>query len=137
MALRWHKKPLSRTDAQQPTRGYRVPYLRFTKSKNPQNVQIWFRNTFFAGMVWTNGFFGNHAVEETSVRFRVTILGVFKGNRMMKITHDSNRCRNHNTPNTWLHYDDATLADFAAQNLAGRAAEVLLDINGNYHFNIS
>lgn len=136
MALRWHKRSLSKTDAQQPTRGYPVAYLRFTQSKHPQNVQTWFRNTFFTGAIWNNGFFGNHAVERTSVRFRVTILGVLKGFRTMTVTHDSSRCQNNNTPNTWLHYDQATLADFAAQNLTGRAVEVVLDDAGVYNFNI-
>lgn len=136
MPLTWWKQ-LSVTDAQRPTTGRLVPYLRFTKAKNPQDNQTWFRHVFFAGEPWVNGHFGRHAVEQVDVDFEVTILGQNKGVRTMRITHDDTRQDNNNTPNTWLHYDDDTLADFHAQNLAHRIVRVSKSDAGVYSFTIS
>ncbi len=41
----------------------------------------------------------------------------------MHVTHDSSRENNNNTPNTWLHYDTATLADLNATNYTGKVAK--------------
>ena len=136
MPLTWSKR-LSRTDAQRPTRGRVVPYLRFTKANNPQDNQTWFRNVFFAGAPWANGFFGKHSVERVDIDFRVSILGQNCGTRTMTVTHDDTRQDNNNTPNTYLHYDDATLADFNAQNLAGRIVRVTRSDAGVYSFTIA
>lgn len=135
MPLRWSKR-LSRTDAQRPTKGRIVPYLRFTKSNNPQDNQAWFRQVFFAGEHWVAGFFGRHPVETVDVDFVVTILGQAMGTRTMMVTHDDTRQGNKNTPNTYLHYDDATLADFNAQNLANRVVTVSKSDDGVYAFTI-
>ena len=136
MPLTWYKK-LSVTDAQRPTSGRLVPYLRFTKAKNPQDTQTCFRDVFFVGANWTNGHFGRHAVEQTEVDFDVVILGQAMGLRRMMVTHDNTRQDNNNTPNTWLHYDDDTLADFHSQNLAGRVVRVTKSDAGVYSFTIS
>ena len=117
--MKW-SKVLTATDAQQPTKGRRVPYLRFIRGRNPHNNQTWFRNTFFNGQNWTPGRFGEHAVEQCTVPIEVSIAGVLKGTRSFVVTHDSNRMGNNNTPNTWLHYDPATLSDFGQANLQGR-----------------
>lgn len=53
--MKWSKK-LSKTDAQQPTKGYPVQYLRFTRSRNPQDNQSWFKQTLFAAETWVNSF---------------------------------------------------------------------------------
>lgn len=134
--LMWSKR-LSRTDAQRPTQGRIVPYLRFTKANNPQDNQTWFRQVFFAGAPWVNGFFGRHPVETVNIDFVVTILGQNRGVRTMMVTHDDNRQDNNNTPNTYLHYDNATLADFDAQNLAGRIVTVSRSPTGAYLFTIT
>tara|TARA_R110002020_G_scaffold48286_2_gene137619 strand:- start:933 stop:1100 length:168 start_codon:yes stop_codon:yes gene_type:complete len=55
----------------------------------------------------------------------------------MTVTHDDTRQDNNNTPNTYLHYDDATLADFNAQNLAGRIVRVTRSDAGVYSFTIA
>lgn len=136
MPLRW-SKVLSRTDAQRPTQGRIVPYLRFTKANNPHNNQTWFRHVFFGGQNWVNGFFGRHPVETVNIDFAVSVLGQNMGNRTMMVTHDDNRQDNNNTPNTYLHYDDATLADFQAQNLAGRTVTVSRSDQGAYSFTIN
>ena len=54
----------------------------------------------------------------------------------MMVTHDDTRQDNNNTPNTYLHYDDDTLADFNAHNLAGRIATVSRSDIGIYSFRI-
>jgi hypothetical protein len=131
MPLAWSKK-LSKTDAQRPTRGRVVPYLRFTKANNPQDNQTWFRNVFFAGENWVNGFFGRHPVETVDIPFEATILGQHMGTRIMTVTHDDN-----NTPNTYLHYDNATIADFHARNLEGRVVTVSKSDAGVYAFTIT
>lgn len=136
MPLSWSKR-LSRTDAQRPTQGRIVPYLRFTKANNPQDNQTWFRSVFFAGAAWVNGVFGRHPVETVNIDFRVSILGQNRGPRTMMVTHDDTRQDNNNTPNTYLHYDAATLADFHAQNLAGRTVTVAKTDAGVYSFTIA
>ena len=135
MPLKWSKK-MSRTDAQQRTQGYPVPYLRFTQSRHPQSVQTWFRQVFFAGAHWKPGFFGENPVEEAHVPFRVTINGVARGMRSMMVTHDGNRQQNHNTPNTYLHYDAKTRAELEVTNMSGRTVTVERDDNGVYHFTV-
>jgi hypothetical protein len=117
----------------QPTQGWPVAYMRFTKSGNPQDNQTWFRQTFFAQQNWHGGFFGRHQVEQCVVPIDVTILGQHKGIRDFLVTHDPNRAKNHSTPNTYLHYDVATQADFSQTNLVGRRFEIR---SNNGHFEI-
>lgn len=90
MTLQWSKN-LSLTDAQQETKGRLVPYLRFTKSNHHEDTQKWFREVFFKEAAWKKGYFGKHAVEEASVKFRVSIQGKYRGERIMKLTHDYDR----------------------------------------------
>lgn len=130
-------KTLSRTDAQQPTSGRLVPYLRFTKGRNPQDNQTWFRTTFFGGHGWHNGHFGQNAVETKDVDFIVTIQGRRLGVRTMSVTHDDNRQNNNNTPNTYLHYDNQTAADLRRTNLTGHRVIVGRDASGAYTFTIN
>jgi hypothetical protein len=108
----------------QPTNGWPVPYMRFTKSGNPQNNQTWFRQILFAGQNWQAGVFGHHNVEQCVASINVIILGQLKGVRDFLVTHDPNRAQNNNTPNTYLHYDIATQSDFLNTNLVGRWFEI-------------
>lgn len=133
--MRWWKR-MSATDAQQPTSGRIVPYLRFIRGKNPHYNQTWFRQFFFGGLNWGPGFFGQHAVEQSTVAMDVSIAGKYKGTRTFLVTHDSSRMLNNNTPNTWLHYDAATLADLNAVNTAGMIFSVEY-LNGVYKLDIS
>lgn len=119
--MKWSKK-LSITDAQQKTSGYKVPYLRLTKGRNPQDNQTWFRNTMLAGEAWTPGVFGQHHVEQCHIDVDVTIAGQPRGTRKFLITHDGSRMGNNKAPNTWLHYDTATIADLNAVNYTGSTA---------------
>lgn len=115
----WIKK-MSRTDAMQPTRGWPVPYMRFTKSGNPQNNQTWFRQNLFGQQNWQPGHFGQNAVEKCVAKINVIILGQQKGLRDFLITHDPHRAQNNSTPNTYLHYDTATQSDLLQNNHTGR-----------------
>jgi hypothetical protein len=116
--MHWSKE-MSVTDAQQPTTGRVVPYMRFTKSGNPQDNQTWFRNTLFAGEKWRNSSFGSHPVERCDVKIDVSIAGQNMGPRDFFVTHDSTRMNNNSTPNTWLHYDQNTLVDLKNINTTG------------------
>ena len=131
----WSKK-MSRTEAMQPTHGWPVPYMRFTKSGNPQNNQTWFRQTLFVNQNWHAGVFGKHKVAQCVVPIDVTILGAKKGVRNFMITHDSSRAKNNSTPNTYLHYDAATQSDFSQTNLTGREFEIR-SANGQFEIEIS
>ena len=122
-------KVMSVTDAQQPTSGRIVPYMRFTKSNNIQDNQTWFRNTFFANQNWFNTTFGDHAVERCDVDIEVSIAGSYKGIRKMFITHDPTRMANNSTPNTWIHYDAATVADLQTVDTTGMTFNI--DAKGN------
>lgn len=101
---RWWKK-MSRTDAQQPTKGYLVAYLRLTKNRAKFDPNTWFKQVLFAGVTWGPGFHGRHAVDEAHAKFRVVDgskdLGVFT----LKLTHDHGRPANHKHPATWIHWD--------------------------------
>lgn len=130
----WSKK-MSRTEAMQPTKGWPVPYMRFTKSKNPQNNQTWFRNNFFASQNWQPGVFGRHKVEQCVVPIDVTILSNNRGTRNFLVTHDPARAVNNSTPNTYLHYDAATQADFSQTNLTNRKFEIRSK-NGKFEIEI-
>lgn len=121
----WSKK-MSRTDAMQPTRGWPVPYMRFTKSGNPQDNQTWFRHVLLGNANWQPGVFGNHQVEQCIAPIDITILGQHKGIRNFMITHDPNRSNNNNTPNTYLHYDAATQSDFSQVNVTNHQFEIRL-----------
>ncbi len=85
--LSWSKR-LSRTDAQVPTKGYPVQYLRFTQSGNPQDVWVWFRSTFFGAETWRPATFGKNAVERADVKIDVTVLGKSLGTLDFFLTYD-------------------------------------------------
>lgn len=137
--LVWVKKKMSGSDAQvkMPV-GWPVPYLRFTRIGNTFDTQTWFQNHFFAGERWTPSTFGNPPKgKEIWVDFKVTIGGVSRGKRNMRVTHDPSRAKTgKNTPNTYLHYDDLTLQELRAQSYKHHKVEVKRDDEGGYHFTI-
>lgn len=118
--MKWTKRTMSRTEAQQQTGGRKVPYLRFIKARNPQNNQTWFRQTLFAQEKWGADFFGQHAVESCQIDVKVSIAGNSQGTRQMTVTHDDNRMMNNSTPNTWLHFDNATRTYLENHNREGQ-----------------
>lgn len=90
MSLRWEKK-LSKSDAQVKTGGWPVPYIRLTRSGHSSDTQTWFRHTFFSGVSWKPGHFGDHAVEQAMVGFDVKLPGQSAHSRKLMITHDGGR----------------------------------------------
>ena len=106
--LVWTKE-LSKTDAQQPTKGRLVPYLRLTKSSlQTEDNQTWFRFVYFDDQNWQIGSFGHeNAIEFCHVNMRVAINRVNFGTHKIMITHGPNRKDMHDTPNTWLHWPEA------------------------------
>lgn len=120
MQLRWEKK-LSRSDAQVRTQGWPVPYIRLTRSGHAMDTQTWFRNTFFADVPWTPGYFGEHAVEQARVTIYVSMSGRVRQARQLMVTHNDGRGQTgKSTPNTWIHWDDVTRDELRANNYAGR-----------------
>lgn len=137
MALIWEKK-LSRSDAQVRTRGWPVPYIRLTRSGHASDTQTWFRNTFFAGVSWTPGHFGTHAVEQATVTFSVKMPGQTSKTRKLIVTHDSGREQTgKSTPNTWVHWDDDTRNELRANNYAGRKIILERSKSGTFSLTIS
>lgn len=103
--LSWTKK-LSQTDAQQPTSGGIVPYLRLTKSSlQGEDFQTWFREGFFAPASWKPGDVGRETdVEVADIDMMVSVNGVKLGKKLFQVSHGPHRHEKHNTPNTWLHW---------------------------------
>jgi hypothetical protein len=101
---RWWKK-VSRTDAQQPTKGYLVGYLRLTQNRGALDPDVWFKDVLFAGLSWTPSFFGRNPVEEAFADFQVYEGGAMLAVHQLKLTHDAKRPLNHKHPATWIHWE--------------------------------
>lgn len=130
--LTWQKK-LSTTDAQQPTTGGIVPYLRLTSGNISINdFQTWFRQTLFGSVAWQPGQFNSKPVEEAHVPFSVTIQGLHLGTVLFKVTHDSTRENSNNAPNTWLHWPDQMATILHSNNLTGHMVTITRDNAGAF-----
>lgn len=127
----WEKK-LSRTDAQQPTSGGLVPYLRLTKgSLVNEDFQTWFRKSFFAGAKWQLGTCGKEVgIEEACVDIAVTINGKGLGKMLFRLTHGPYRCERNNTPNTWLHWPQKMQNILQNKDFSGRNIILRRSANG-------
>jgi hypothetical protein len=132
----WSKR-LSRTDAQQETKGGIVPYLRLTKSSlTTQDFQTWFRTDFFAAANWQAGTFGKENVEQATIPFAVSINGVLIGTQDMLITHGDARQDSHNTPNTWLHWSNQLQHMLEINDLSGRTVTLTRGATGAFSLDI-
>jgi len=100
---RWWKK-MSRTDAQQPTKGYPVKYLRLTQNGMAPDPDTWFRGTMFGSLTWSPGWFGEHPVSKAFATFRVVDAGKLVDVYELMLTHDPDRPLNHQHPATWIHW---------------------------------
>ena len=127
--LHWRKK-LSKSDAQQKTRGAKMPFLRLTKSGMAHDHTTWFRHRFFDTLNWAPA--GGGQAEQARVAIRVVIDGQDRGRRYMTLDHDPKRPINHNAPTTHLHYDHATRRELEGTNLTGRI--VVLQRDGQDYF---
>lgn len=122
--LSW-SKVLSLTDAQRPTRGRIVPYLRLTKSGHKIDSKIWFRHTFFDFAKWKPGTFGNETgLEEAFIDVDFNLNGVPFGTLKCHLTHGPNRWESHSTPNTWLHWPDVIQAYLRKHDLSGHTVNL-------------
>lgn len=135
--LSWNKE-LSTTDAQQPTTGGIVPYLRLTKSSlTSQDFQTWFRQAFFGPAAWALGNVGRETgVEVTSVVMAVTVGGLSLGSHPVMISHGPNRMDRNNTPNTWLHWPPVLQSVLEANDMTGHTITLTRRSKGQYELEI-
>lgn len=136
-SLIWRKQ-FSRTDAQQPTEGGIVPYLRLTNgSLVNEDYKTWFRYQFFAGADWRPGHVGKEqGVETANVTVSVTINGASLGDHNFLVSHGPDRKANNNTANTWLHWPEAIQATLVKTDTTGwRSTLTRLD-NDSYELDI-
>lgn len=137
MPLQWEKQ-LTRSDAQVKTQGWPVPYIRLTRSNHLQDTQTWFRNTFFAGVTWSPGHFGDHAIEKAHPTFDITLPGQVTQSRQLMVSHDDSRGQTGNsTPNTWIHWDTATLNELKANSYDGRIITLERSNSGTFSLTIT
>ena len=113
--MRWYKK-LSRSDAQQKTKGNPMPF-RFTYENCPGNFVTWFREEFFNNLDWKDT---PQQEEEAYITISVTIQGEDLGQRVMRLTHAEQRRINHNAPATHLSFDEVTRRYLQDNNMTGR-----------------
>lgn len=132
-------KDLSVTDAQRPTTGGIVPYLRLTKSSlTAQDFQTWFRQVFFGAAAWAPGTVGREVgVEVASVVMSVTVGGLSLGSHPIMVSHGPNRMDSNNTPNTWLHWPPVLQAVLDANDMSGRRITLTRAANGQYRLEIA
>jgi hypothetical protein len=107
---RWWKR-MSRTDAQQPTKGRLVPYLRLTEGEGDSTDP---GDHLFQDAVWGPGHHGEHAVDESHVDFEVIDDDKALGNYDLRLTYDPTRPKNHAHPALWIHWGD--LSDYLQKN---------------------
>jgi hypothetical protein len=137
MSLQWRKK-LSMSDAQQKTRGARMPFLRFTKGNlKDENQRTWFREVLFSNPPWTQDVSPKgEQIETAEIRVNVSIAGENLGIQTMRLDHCIARAGNHNAPTTHLHYDDTTRRKLESVNLAGHIAFFEHSDSGEYSFRV-
>jgi len=137
-ALEWKKK-LSTTDAQQPTTGGLVPYLRLTKgSLKSEDFQSWFREEFFANAAWAPGQFGREEnLEISNIAAKISIDGVNFGQKAFTITHGPHRHESNNTPNTWLHWPVEIQSILHENDYTGYVVVLKRHENGSFELAIS
>jgi hypothetical protein len=108
--LRWWKK-MSRTDAQQPTEGWPVAYLRMTEG-GAGSADL---DALFAGVPWADGFFGRNPVQEAHVDFAVYDDDQPLGTYALTLTYNQARTESHMHPALWIHWGEA-LCEHLRQN---------------------
>jgi hypothetical protein len=88
MMLKW-SKTLTASDAQQETKGAKMPFLRFTRQRIPYDHRTWFRTDFFADAAWTSTLSQKgHPIEEAKVNMHVIIRGKDFGKRMTRAVNE-------------------------------------------------
>lgn len=136
MATKWRKK-LTRSDAQEKTKGAKMPFLRFTKGSVGEDHTTWFRENFFADADWQPGYSGSgHNKETARVKMHVKLPGDDLGIRPMTLDHDPARAGNNRAPTTHLLYDTKTKQALESASLAGHSVIVERDDSGDYSLTV-
>lgn len=136
--LTWTKE-LSTTDAQQPTSGGLVGYLRLTRgSLSPHtDWQSWFRQTLFGGAKWVPGHHGRETdIEVADIVISVSLNGVKLGDKTFPLTHGPNRWKKNNTPNTWLHWPKALKEILMENDMTDWPVTLTRQADGKYRLDI-
>lgn len=136
MVYKW-QKILTRSDAQQKTRGAKMPFLRFTKGNIPHDHTKWFREVFFQSLNWQNETTPRgERIEVAILPIAITIVGENLGIKKLRIDHDPGRAGNHNAPTTHLHYTDEIKQMLESRNLAGHRVVVEHGDSGDFSLRI-
>lgn len=124
-------KILTRSDAQQKTRGSKMPFLRLTKGKVIKDDN-WFKDYFFEPLNWVD----RGSISEATSKFDIYILGTFIATRELKLNHKTVRSMNHSAPRTHLLYDDFVRNHLEQVNLVGKVVRIIQKPEKNYelHF---
>lgn len=135
--LTWTKQ-LSTTDAQQPTTGGLVPYLRLTSGGRPGDWQQWIRNELFGDLDWQPGEFGRDTdVEIAFVSMSVRVSGVKLPDMTVMLTYGPSRSESGNdTPNTWLHWPDQLGSILRENDFSGGPVTITRSEDGKYKLDI-
>ena len=132
----WVKR-LSVTDAQQPTQGSIVPYLRLTKGTiQASDWQTWFRDTFFANAAWSPSTVNSNPVEQTKIPFEVTIRDMSLGAEAMTVTHQPERAESHSAPSTWIHWSSTLRQILEANDFTDKPVRLTRTGAGAYQLDI-
>lgn len=113
-----YSKTLSKSDALEPTKGSKVPYL-IISGHGTENEGDKFYNTLFKSGKWYHGFFGRSIVEKLDVTVYYYFEGSIIGSGETLITYNIDRLGKNNTPTTWLHWPDNMIEFFKDRSLGG------------------
>jgi hypothetical protein len=133
VADKWRKR-LTKSDAQEDTKGARMPFLRLTKGSTNEDHTTFFRTDFFSGLAWRKT--GKGGKETAVVPIDVELAGKSLGTRNMTLDHDPARAANHRAPTTHLHYDDVTRLALEKAKLSGRSVVVERGSSGKYSLKV-
>ena len=132
--MKWAKE-LSATDAQRPTKGAKVKYLRLTKGKiKDVDTSRWFRDKFFKDQQWE---LDDKNREQCIVNMNVEFNGIALGRKIkFVVNHSEGRCQSHSAPNTFIGWPQEMEALLVANNMTGREVMITKDLEGNFSMKI-
>lgn len=136
MSIVWYKQ-MTQSDAQQETKGSKMPF-RFTKgSLKDEDHATFFRDSLFRDAPWRPAISRHdHSIEEADISFHVIIGGVDLGSRTLSLSYDPQRSDNNNAPTMHLLFDDVIKRELESRNMTGHRVQVERDDHGNYHMTI-
>lgn len=137
VGLSWTKE-LSKTDAQQKTKGAFVEFLRLTqKGLSEGDFKTWFRTTMFGDCDWHPGKVGrDEDAEICHADIMYMINGVKLGTMVTTISHSAERYKNNSAPNTWLHWPDAIKSVLHENDTTGWPVTLTRTSDGSFNVDI-